>query len=293
MSPRTFEIDNASVLLEAMFSCNLCSLVVTIATCAASATHGSSSAADKTTTPVESRYSQDRKLRDACTLCFWREKAQKARTALCSAVLALRGTDAMSSKMTWPVPGHQRWDTLSMSAGCLAARKKQKKKRGGSWRCVKSVTVSVVSVSAQLVMEDVNVCRACDSLKYLSHLGIVDLCDFLEVIVKTCLLVRQLERVCIQSHVQTATLMHKCATDSTLEHVLGNTMRKSLLRSGLIRNKVVTLTVINRVVQRGTNIHDSGDTGEGAAPLAQALCTRRQVQVQHTLQAQARCIPRQ
>ena len=34
-------------------------------------------------------------------------------------------------------------------------------RRGVSWRCVKSVTVSVVRVSAQLMMEDVNVRRAC------------------------------------------------------------------------------------------------------------------------------------
>ena len=73
--------------------------------------------------------------------------------------------------------------------------------------------------------------------------------------------------------------MQNCATDSTLEHVLG--------RSGLRRNKVVTLTVINRVVQRGTNINDSGEKGEGAVPLAQALCTRQQVQIHHTQLAQA------
>ena len=47
-------------------------------------------------------------------------------------------------------------------------------RRGGSWRCVKSVTASVVSVSAQLVMEDVSVCRAYDPLEHLSHLSIVD-----------------------------------------------------------------------------------------------------------------------
>ena len=63
-----------------------------------------------------------------------------------------------------------------MSAGCLAAREKNRKRagnmrRGVSWRCVFSV--SVVSVSAQLMMEDVNECRACDSLKYLSHLSTV------------------------------------------------------------------------------------------------------------------------
>mmetsp|Transcript_46140 Transcript_46140/g.122298 ORF Transcript_46140/g.122298 Transcript_46140/m.122298 type:complete len:237 (-) Transcript_46140:53-763(-) len=131
-------------------------------------------------------------------------------------------------------------------------------------RCVKSVAVSVVSGSAHLVMEDVHVCRACDPLEHLSHLSIVDICDFLRVIVKivraqACLLVYQLERVCIQSHVQTATIMHNRvhATNRTLEHVLGNTLRKSLFRSGLIRNKVVTLTVVNSVLQRGTDIRDS------------------------------------
>ena len=44
-------------------------------------------------------------------------------------------------------------------------------RRGVNWRCVKSVTVSVVPVSAQLMMEDVSVCRACDSRKCLSHLS--------------------------------------------------------------------------------------------------------------------------
>ena len=57
-------------------------------------------------------------------------------------------------------------------------------------------------------------------------------------------------------------------------------MRKPLFRSGLIRNKLATLTVVNRAVHRGTNIHDPDDKGEGAAPQAQALCTRRQVQVE-------------
>ena len=42
-------------------------------------------------------------------------------TALCSAVLAMIGTDAIASMMQWPVPGHQRLDTLSDPAGCLAA----------------------------------------------------------------------------------------------------------------------------------------------------------------------------
>ena len=50
------------------------------------------------------------------------------------------------------------------------------------WRCVESVTVSVVSVSAQLVMEDMSVCRACDPLDHLSHLSMA--CDFLGVVEK-------------------------------------------------------------------------------------------------------------
>ena len=80
-----------------------------------------------------------KKLPHACTLCLWREKKHKRRERH-SAV---------------------QCDTLSVSAGCLAAREKTagNVSRGGSWRCVKSVTVSVVSVSAQLVVEDVNVCR--------------------------------------------------------------------------------------------------------------------------------------
>ena len=39
-------------------------------------------------------------------------------TALCSAVLALSGTDTMASMIPWPMPGHQRLDTPSDSAGC-------------------------------------------------------------------------------------------------------------------------------------------------------------------------------
>ena len=55
------------------------------------------------------------------------------------------------------------------------------------------VDVSVVSVIAQLVMEDVSVCRACDSLEYLSQLSIVDLCEFLGEFVKNCLRVHKLK----------------------------------------------------------------------------------------------------
>ena len=90
-----------------------------------------------------------------------REKSTEARTVLCSAVPALRGTDTMSSssKLTSSVPGHQRLDTMSMSAGCLKARKNAER------RCVKSVTLCLSAL--QLMMEDVDVCRACNSLTYL------------------------------------------------------------------------------------------------------------------------------
>ena len=73
-------------------------------------------------------------------------------------------------------------DVPSVSAGCLAARKKKKRKRADNIR--RGVTASVVSVSVQLVMEDANEGRACGARKHLSHLSIVDLCDFLKVVVK-------------------------------------------------------------------------------------------------------------
>ena len=56
---------------------------------------------------------------------------------------------------------------------------------------------------------------------------------------------------------------------------------------------MVTLTVVNSAVQRGTNIRDSNDKGEGAAPLAQALCTRQREQVLRMSLAQAPCARRQ
>ena len=55
---------------------------------------------------------------------LWRDNCSQNETALCSAVLAQSGTGAMVSMAPWPVPGHQRLDSPSESAGCLAARKK-------------------------------------------------------------------------------------------------------------------------------------------------------------------------
>ena len=39
-------------------------------------------------------------------------------------------------------------------------------------RCVESVAVSIVFCSAQLMLEDVNVCRSCDLLDHFHHLDV-------------------------------------------------------------------------------------------------------------------------
>ena len=69
----------------------------------------------------------------------------------------------------------------------------------------------------------------------------------------------QRERVCTQSHVETATITHTRfhTIDGILEHGLGNTLCSSGFRRGLIYNIVVALTVIYSVLQRGTDIRDS------------------------------------
>ena len=69
----------------------------------------------------------------------------------------------------------------------------------------------------------------------------------------------QCERVCTQSHVETATITHNRfhTNDVILGHGLGNNLCSSFFRGGLICNTVVALTVINNVVQRGTGIRDS------------------------------------
>ena len=56
---------------------------------------------------------------------FRRVNISQSETALCSAVLAQSGTDAMVALVPWPVPGHQRLDARQSTAGCLAARKKK------------------------------------------------------------------------------------------------------------------------------------------------------------------------
>ena len=57
------------------------------------------------TTPSERRYRPSKKLRQVCTLRFWREKAQRRERHSAVQCWPLRGTDTMSSRS---VPGHQR-----------------------------------------------------------------------------------------------------------------------------------------------------------------------------------------
>ena len=59
-------------------------------------------------------------------IAFAEINSSQSETALCSAVLAQSDTDAMVPLVHWPVPGHHRLDSPSESAGCLAARKKNK-----------------------------------------------------------------------------------------------------------------------------------------------------------------------
>ena len=47
---------------------------------------------------------------------------------------------------------------------------------------------STCSVSPILVMEDVSVCRSCDLLEHCHHLSVIDICDFLGMIVKSSVL---------------------------------------------------------------------------------------------------------
>ena len=56
----------------------------------------------------ESRYNQEKTTKCLHPVLLEKNKHKRRRTALCSAVLALRGTDIMPSKMAWSVPGHQR-----------------------------------------------------------------------------------------------------------------------------------------------------------------------------------------
>ena len=57
-------------------------------------------------------------------LSSWRSNTHKARTALCSAVLARSDTVTMASSIPWPVSGHQRLDTCRCPPGASQQQKK-------------------------------------------------------------------------------------------------------------------------------------------------------------------------
>ena len=62
---------------------------------------------------------------------FKRVNSSQRETALCSAVLAQSGTDAMVPLVPWPVPGHQRLDA---GQSPLGASQHEKKKRTSTWQ---------------------------------------------------------------------------------------------------------------------------------------------------------------
>ena len=64
-----------------------------------------------------------------CASSFWRTNARRARTALCSAVLARSDTVAMASTIPWPVSEHQRWDTRRCPLGASQQKNDPLRKR--------------------------------------------------------------------------------------------------------------------------------------------------------------------
>ena len=83
---------------------------------------------DKTTTPVESRNSQEKTTKSLYPVLLEKNKHKKASTALCSAVLTQSGTDAMVPSVPWPVPGHQRLDARQSPLGASQHAKKSSRK---------------------------------------------------------------------------------------------------------------------------------------------------------------------
>ena len=57
---------------------------------------------------------------------FWRVNISQSETALCSALLAQSGTDAMVPLVPWPVPGHQRLDARQSPLGASQHVKKER-----------------------------------------------------------------------------------------------------------------------------------------------------------------------
>ena len=65
---------------------------------------------DKRTTPQKAGHPSRVRQQPKKYLSLLEVSSSQSETALCSAMLAQSGTDAMVSLVPWPVPGHQRLD---------------------------------------------------------------------------------------------------------------------------------------------------------------------------------------
>ena len=75
---------------------------------------------------------------------FRRVNISQSETALCNAVLAQSGTDAMVPLVPWPVPGHQRLDARQSPLGASQHAKKKKKQGRSSGKKHARRTLNVV-----------------------------------------------------------------------------------------------------------------------------------------------------
>ena len=87
------------------------------------------SAFNKTTTPVESRHSQAKNYEKLVPCGFVEKQAQKASTALCSAVMTQSGTDAMVPLVPWPVLGTSSWTPVRVRWVPRSTQKKVLRKK--------------------------------------------------------------------------------------------------------------------------------------------------------------------
>ena len=86
----------------------------------------------KTTTPLrkQATLSQSTTAKKSQSLQESEHLSERDGTLQCS---VHNGAGAMVPIVPWPVPGHQRLDIPSESAGCLATRKKKRKNHGGKY----------------------------------------------------------------------------------------------------------------------------------------------------------------
>ena len=73
-----------------------------------------------------------------------RTSSKEVSTALCMAVPSVLSTDNMASKMTWPVPWAAVGGHMSMPAGCLTAKKYQKRRQCSSLNHTSSIAKECV-----------------------------------------------------------------------------------------------------------------------------------------------------